>query len=63
MVVFGFVARNPMRHDSDIDQLAAAYLVRARARRRVLQVLMEERAHSDVVREAQELVELALRLS
>ncbi len=43
------------------DQLAAAYLAKARARRRVLEVLAEERAWSDVVREAQELVELALK--
>jgi HEPN domain-containing protein len=43
------------------DQLAAAYLAKARARRRVLEVLAEERVWSDVVREAQELVELALK--
>lgn len=43
------------------DELARAYLAKARARLRVLDVLVEERAHSDVVREAQELVELALK--
>ena len=43
------------------DHLAAAYLAKARARRRVLEVLTEERSWSDVVREAQELVELALK--
>lgn len=43
------------------DHLAAAYLAKARARRRVLEVLTEERAWSDVVREAQELVELTLK--
>lgn len=43
------------------DELALAYLAKARARLRVLAVLAEERAHSDVVREAQELVELALK--
>ncbi|CAN5245890.1 HEPN domain-containing protein [soil metagenome] len=43
------------------DHLAAAYLAKARARRRVLEVLTDERAWSDVVREAQELVELALK--
>jgi hypothetical protein len=42
------------------DQLAHAYLVKARARRRVLEVLTEEQAWPDVVRYAQELVELAL---
>jgi len=41
--------------------LAASYLVKAQKRRRVLQVLLEEEAYSDVVREAQELVELALK--
>lgn len=36
-------------------------MAKARARRRVLAVLAEEQAWSDVVREAQELVELALK--
>jgi HEPN domain-containing protein len=36
-------------------------MVKAKARRRVLEVLAEEQAWSDVVREAQELVELALK--
>jgi HEPN domain-containing protein len=43
------------------DELALAYLSKATARRRVLDVLLEEAAYSDVVREAQELVELALK--
>jgi hypothetical protein len=43
------------------DELARAYLAKARARRRVLEVLSDEHAWSDVVREAQELVELALK--
>jgi HEPN domain-containing protein len=43
------------------SELARAYLEKASKRRRVLQVLMEEQAWSDVVREAQELVELALK--
>lgn len=43
------------------DELARSYLEKARKRRRVLQVLLEEEAYSDVVREAQELVELALK--
>jgi len=41
--------------------LAQSYLVKARARLKILPVLMNERAWSDVVREAQEIVELALK--
>ena len=41
--------------------LARAYLVRAEKRLTALAVLRDEGAHSDVVREAQELVELALK--
>ena len=43
------------------DDLARSYLEKASKRRRVLDVLLEEEAYSDVVREAQELVELALK--
>jgi HEPN domain-containing protein len=43
------------------SELARAYLEKAGKRRRVLEVLIEEQAWSDVVREAQELVELALK--
>ena len=43
------------------SELARAYLEKASKRRRVLEVLKEEQAWSDVVREAQELVELALQ--
>ena len=43
------------------DELATAYFQKAQKRRRVLEVLLEEEAYSDVVREAQELVELALK--
>ena len=43
------------------SELARAYLEKASKRQRVLQVLVEEEAWSDVVREAQELVELALK--
>ena len=43
------------------SELARAYLEKASKRRRVLEVLKEEQAWSDVVREAQELVELALK--
>lgn len=41
--------------------LAQSYLLKATKRLRVLAVLLEEEAYSDVVREAQELVELALK--
>lgn len=41
--------------------LARSYMEKALKRRRVLEVLLEEDAFSDVVREAQELVELALK--
>jgi HEPN domain-containing protein len=41
--------------------LAGSYLEKATKRLRVLEVLLEEEAFSDVVREAQELVELALK--
>lgn len=44
-----------------VDELARAYLDKALKRRRVLEVLLEQEAWSDVVREAQELVELALK--
>lgn len=43
------------------SELARSYLEKAGKRRRVLAVLLEEQAYSDVVREAQELVELALK--
>jgi HEPN domain-containing protein len=41
--------------------LARSYLAKARARLGALAVLRDHQAHSDVVREAQELVELALK--
>lgn len=41
--------------------LAQSYLVKARVRLRALEVLMAADAFSDVVREAQEIVELALK--
>jgi HEPN domain-containing protein len=43
------------------EDLAKSYLMKARARLKALAVLRDEGAHSDVVREAQELVELALK--
>ena len=43
------------------ESLARAYLVKAEKRLKALAVLRDEGAHSDVVREAQELVELALK--
>jgi HEPN domain-containing protein len=41
--------------------LAAAYLLKAEKRLKALKVLRDEEAHSDVMREAQEIVELALK--
>jgi len=41
--------------------LARSYFDKARKRLRALTVLLEDEAYSDVVREAQELVELALK--
>lgn len=41
--------------------LAASYLLKARKRLKALEVLLIEEAYSDVVREAQEAVELALK--
>ena len=43
------------------EDLARSYLIKARARLKALAVLRDEGDHSDVVREAQELVELALK--
>jgi len=41
--------------------LAQAYLIKAQKRLKILDVLFEEEAYSDVVREAQEVTELALK--
>ena len=41
--------------------LAESYLFKASKRLKILPVLLEEEAYSDVVREAQEVVELALK--
>jgi HEPN domain-containing protein len=41
--------------------LAQSYLIKARVRLTILPVLLDAEAYSDVVREAQELVELALK--
>lgn len=43
------------------DSLARSYLAKARVRLKVLAVLQAEAAWSDVIREAQEVVELALK--
>jgi HEPN domain-containing protein len=43
------------------QSLAQSYIVKARARLKILPVLMDEQAWSDVVRESQEIVELALK--
>lgn len=45
----------------NMKTLAESYFEKATKRLRVLDVLLEEEAFSDVVREAQELVELALK--
>lgn len=41
--------------------LAQSYLIKATKRLKILPVLLSEEAYSDVVREAQEIVELALK--
>ncbi len=41
--------------------LAESYLLKATKRLRILPVLLDDEAYSDVVREAQEIVELALK--
>ena len=43
------------------DELAKSYLIKATARLNILHSFIEEEAYSDVVREAQEVVELALK--
>jgi HEPN domain-containing protein len=43
------------------DELARSYLTMARQRQRTLEVLLDEEAHSVVVRESQGIVELALK--
>ena len=41
--------------------LARSYLIKATKRLKVLDVLLQEQAYSDVIRESQEIVELALK--
>lgn len=41
--------------------LAISYFIKAKKRLKILYVLLEEKDYSDVIREAQELVELALK--
>ena len=41
--------------------LAQSYLLKAQKRLKILTVLLDEQAYSDVIREAQEIVELALK--
>ena len=41
--------------------LAESYLIKARVRLEVLEVYLDKEAYSDVIREAQEIVELALK--
>lgn len=42
--------------------LARSYLIKAEKRLKILEVLLKEEDYSDVVREAQEIVELALKV-
>jgi HEPN domain-containing protein len=41
--------------------LAQSYLIKAQKRLKILDILLDESAYSDVIREAQEIVELALK--
>lgn len=43
------------------EDLSKSYLIKAEKRLKILDVLLEEEAYSDVVREAQEIVELSLK--
>ncbi len=43
------------------ESLARSYLIKATKRLKILPVLLDEEAYSDVIREAQEIVELALK--
>ena len=43
------------------ETLARSYLLKAQKRLKILNVLLEEEAYSDVIREAQEIVELAVK--
>ncbi len=43
------------------DEIARDYLRRVQGRREALRVLLERQLHADVVRESQEIVELALK--
>ncbi|NWF98075.1 MAG: HEPN domain-containing protein [Nitrospirae bacterium] len=43
------------------NSLAKSYLIKATKRLKILDVLLQEEAYSDVVRESQEIVELALK--
>lgn len=45
----------------EADRLARSYFRKSRARRKALQILLEEQSYSDVVREAQEICELLLK--
>lgn len=43
------------------SELAKSYMIKATKRMKVLYLLKEEKAYSDVIREAQEIVELSLK--
>lgn len=55
-----YAAKNS-RSDMTNKTLAQGYRIKALKRMKILEVLLREEAYSDVVREAQEIVELALR--
>ena len=64
MVVLGSETRLPPRRNFRAvtnNRLAASYIDKARKRLKALDVLFSEGAYSDVIREAQEIVELALK--
>ena len=56
----GLSARGDFRDMTNVT-LAESYLLKALKRLKILEVLRDEQAYSDVVREAQEIVELALK--
>ncbi len=45
----------------NLDNLAIAYFKKAKARRKTLDVLMNEKSYSDVIRESQQITELILK--
>jgi HEPN domain-containing protein len=56
----GLYKRRNIRVMTNLD-LALSYITKAKKRLKILDVLMQEEAYSDVIREAQEIVELATK--